>query len=53
MVAREQPGEKRLVAYVTADGRRAEIAALRRTCCSRLPDYMVPSRVVRARDASR
>jgi aspartate racemase len=45
VVARgERPGEKQLVAYVTANGQGAASASeLREFLKSRLPDYMVPS----------
>jgi amino acid adenylation domain-containing protein len=48
VVARgERPGEKQLVAYVTAHGDGATGASeLREFLKSRLPDYMVPSRFV-------
>ncbi len=47
IVRQDQPGVKRLVAYVVpAAGRRAEIAALRAHVAAALPDYMVPSAFV-------
>jgi amino acid adenylation domain-containing protein len=43
----DQPGEKRLVAYVTSSGQSANFASeLREFLRSRLPDYMVPSSFV-------
>ena len=48
-VAREdEPGEKRLVAYVTAQaGAELSVAALRTELARVLPEYMIPSAVVR------
>ncbi|RSM50664.1 non-ribosomal peptide synthetase [Amycolatopsis balhimycina DSM 5908] len=48
VVAREgQPGEKRLIAYVTAEaGSALESAAVRAHLATRLPEFMVPSVVV-------
>ena len=40
VVAREENGEKRLVAYVTGE---ADTAELRRNLQERLPEYMIPS----------
>ncbi|MGH9020274.1 MAG: non-ribosomal peptide synthetase, partial [Acidimicrobiales bacterium] len=40
------PGHRRLVAYVTSDGRsEIDAARLRRDLARRLPDYLVPSRL--------
>ena len=48
VMAREvQPGDKRLVAYVTGDGAGAQLASdLRAYARERLPDYMTPSHFV-------
>lgn len=47
VVARPTPaGEPQLVAYVVSGGRHLDLAALRDTLRARLPDYMIPSRVV-------
>ncbi|MBV8466230.1 MAG: amino acid adenylation domain-containing protein, partial [Burkholderiales bacterium] len=47
VVAREdQPGEKRLVAYLQAGADKPEIAELRRELALHLPEYMVPSAFV-------
>src|SRR5207342_505867 len=48
VIAREdQPGNKRLVAYVVAAaGQSVDAAALRAHLCRSLPDYMVPSALV-------
>ena len=55
VVARaDQPGNKRLVAYVVAAaGQTVDAAALRAHLAASLPDYMVPSAVRRARAACR
>src|SRR4030088_1782543 len=49
VVAREEAGEKRLVAYYTqaGDGAGVEVDGLRGHLCSVLPDYMVPAAYVR------
>jgi amino acid adenylation domain-containing protein len=47
IVREDQPGDRRLVAYLLPDeGERAETEALRRFVKDRLPDYMVPSAFV-------
>ena len=45
MVRTDQPGEKRLVAYVVADGK-PDIADMRVWLKERMPDYMVPSAII-------
>ncbi|MFI0976442.1 amino acid adenylation domain-containing protein [Streptomyces sp. NPDC021093] len=43
VVREDRPGEKRLVAYVVAEGSDRDPAVLRTGMAARLPDYMVPS----------
>ncbi|GHF54238.1 nonribosomal peptide synthetase CepB [Amycolatopsis bartoniae] len=45
VVREDRPGEKRLIAYVTADGE-LEPAAVREHLAARLPEFMVPAAVV-------
>ena len=48
VVAQDKPDDKRLVAYVVAhDWESLEVAALRKTIRERLPEYMVPSIIVK------
>jgi len=42
----DREGDKRLVAYMVADGVAPDTAALRATLAAQLPDYMVPSALV-------
>jgi pristinamycin I synthase-3/4 len=47
VVREDQPGDKRLVAYVVrSDGTTADVASIRGDLAARLPDYMVPAAVV-------
>ena len=47
MIVREdQPGDKRLVAYVTAKAGSVDAEALRAHLSARLPEYMVPAAYV-------
>ncbi len=47
VLARNRPGDRRLVAYVTAEpGSELSAAQLRRAVSSMLPDYMIPSAFV-------
>jgi acyl carrier protein len=46
MAREDEPGEKRLVAYVVAEQEALDAAGLRQALQQRLPDYMVPSHIV-------
>lgn len=47
VIAREDnPGQKRLVAYVTSPGEAVSVEELRRHLQSRVPEYMVPAAIV-------
>ena len=47
VIREDQPGDRRLVAYIVADGEALTIAAeLRRSMREALPEYMVPSAIV-------
>ncbi|HYD81466.1 MAG TPA: amino acid adenylation domain-containing protein, partial [Paucimonas sp.] len=46
LVREDRPGDKRLVAYLTARGEAPEVDSLRRHLAGELPDYMVPSAFV-------
>ncbi len=44
MLREDEPGDKRLIAYIVAEqGQVVEIADMRQHCKEHLPDYMVPS----------
>ncbi|HYO73071.1 MAG TPA: amino acid adenylation domain-containing protein, partial [Archangium sp.] len=47
VVREDSPGDKRLVAYVTSDAQQLDIPALRSFLKQRLPDFMLPSALVR------
>ncbi|HYO74421.1 MAG TPA: beta-ketoacyl synthase N-terminal-like domain-containing protein, partial [Archangium sp.] len=47
LVREDSPGDKRLVAYVTSDTQQLDIPALRAFIKQRLPDFMLPSALVR------
>ncbi len=47
MVREDVPGDKRLVAYLTSDHQAFTIAAIREFLTGKLPNYMLPSAVVR------
>ncbi|HEX5750369.1 MAG TPA: amino acid adenylation domain-containing protein, partial [Archangium sp.] len=47
VVREDSPGDKRLVAYVTSDSPRLDTSALRSFLKQRLPDFMLPSALVR------
>ncbi|KFA87941.1 beta-ketoacyl synthase N-terminal-like domain-containing protein, partial [Archangium violaceum] len=47
VVREDSPGDKRLVAYVTSDSQQLDISALRSFLKQRLPDFMLPSALVR------
>jgi amino acid adenylation domain-containing protein len=46
-VHEEVPGNKRLVAYLITDGQALTVTAIREFLTGKLPDYMLPSAVVR------
>ncbi|MBV9775389.1 MAG: amino acid adenylation domain-containing protein, partial [Gemmatimonadetes bacterium] len=46
LVREDAPGERRLVAYLTADGAAPDTAALRAHLHAALPEYMIPSAFV-------
>ena len=47
IVREDTPGDKRLVAYVTSDHQALTVAAVREALTGKLPNYMLPSAVVR------
>ncbi|WP_152622593.1 non-ribosomal peptide synthetase, partial [Archangium violaceum] len=47
VVREDTPGDKYLVAYVTGDSQQLDISALRSFLKQRLPDFMLPSALVR------
>ena len=47
IVREDIPGDKRLVAYVTSDQQALTISAVREALTGKLPNYMLPSAVVR------
>ncbi|MGZ3458873.1 MAG: amino acid adenylation domain-containing protein, partial [Archangium sp.] len=47
VVREDSPGDKRLVAYVTSHSQHLDISALRAFLKQRLPDFMLPSALVR------
>jgi len=47
IVREDTPGDKRLVAYVTTDQQALTITAVREALTGKLPNYMLPSAVVR------
>jgi len=47
IVREDIPGDKRLVAYVTSDQQAMTISAVREALTGKLPNYMLPSAVVR------
>jgi len=47
IVREDMPGDKRLVAYVTSDQQAITVATVREALTGKLPNYMLPSAVVR------
>jgi amino acid adenylation domain-containing protein len=47
IVREDTPGDKRLVAYVTSDQQAITVATVREALTGKLPNYMLPSAVVR------